>query len=337
MEKFSRWRDAGTGIHPFLHPVPPRADRSGLAMANKVLKDYLLGPVLAIARFILLAADALIWLAAEALCLLVQLVFPVLQRPLRRLLVGLCARLALLIVGVHWIKVDTATLRRGLKKNDGSVRSGDIIVANSAGYLDILYFAFRFAPTFTRVYGDRVVPVTVWQMLCGCVRAEMEPPEDAMPLKTLVHRAQQQRLGPIVVLPEATTSNGRALLRFSPVFRNFDPEAAHAHIHIIGFKYPYEHYCPTYALGNPYSHLFRLCCQYNNAMTVRYLSPSECPTTATPEPREGQSPTDDPLGEEIAVLLGQMARLRRTQLGVADKREFLEYYAHRSSGQVRKR
>jgi hypothetical protein len=64
-------------------------------------------------------------------------------------------------------------------------------------------------------------------------------------------------------------------------------------------------------------------------MVVKYLAPSKCPTTAA------STIGEDPLGEEIAVLMGQMSRLRRVKLGLQDKRDFLQFYAQRNTGRVR--
>jgi hypothetical protein len=53
-------------------------------------------------------------------------------------------------------------------------------------------------------------------------------------------------------------------------------------------------------------------------MTVRRLSSHECPTSINEE--------------EVMTLLGQLLRLRRTQLDVNDKRAFLTYYSQRRRG-----
>jgi hypothetical protein len=59
---------------------------------------------------------------------------------------------------------------------------------------------------FTRVYGDRVVRVNIWQMLSTMHQAPPmdPPPATAIPLRTLVHQAKEYKLGPIVVLPEVS-------------------------------------------------------------------------------------------------------------------------------------
>ncbi|KAG2236038.1 hypothetical protein INT48_008130, partial [Thamnidium elegans] len=54
MEKYSRWRDAGTGIQPFLPPVPPRTDSSILVTLSNVI-HIVVGPIQAIIKIILIS------------------------------------------------------------------------------------------------------------------------------------------------------------------------------------------------------------------------------------------------------------------------------------------
>ena len=46
--------------------------------------------------------------------------------------------------------------------------------------------------------------------------------------------------------------------------------------------------------------------------------------------------TDDLVGGQLAVCLGNMSRLRKTNLSMADKRDFLEYYHLRDKKSARK-
>ncbi|RKP26085.1 hypothetical protein SYNPS1DRAFT_28203 [Syncephalis pseudoplumigaleata] len=260
-------------------------------------------------------------------------------------------------MGVHWIDTSIVSLRLGREQaGDRRARQptsitlehGDILVVNSTSYLDILYLMARWTPVFTRVYGDRVEVLSFWQAIRQC--AEATPPTTAaaatrtntLTLEELARKVKAQRRGPIIVQPEATTSNGRALLRFAPIFRHFDPALVGVSVRIATFRYPYHYFCPTFSFGNQWRHFFILCCQYHTPMTVKYLAPSKCPTTtpssmSTSLSADKQHGDDDPLGEEIAVLMGQMSRLRRMQLSVHDKYEFLQFYEQRNDGRVRRR
>ncbi|KAI8051988.1 hypothetical protein BDF22DRAFT_689462 [Syncephalis plumigaleata] len=349
MEKFSRWRDAGTGIQPFLHPMPARSDNWSIALHNGV-KQYLVGPILFVVRSVLLLVTALLWLVAELLGVILC-ILPGGRHLARYYLVGGCARLALFIIGVFWIDTSIVSLRLGRDQSDDrrarpsksiQLSHGDILVVNSTGYLDILYLMARWTPVFTRIYHDRVEVVTFWQALRQTANATplattQNTPTTLYSLEELVRKVKVKRLGPIIIQPEATTSNGRALLQFSPVFRHFDPSLTDSQIRIATFKYPYHHYCPTYSFGSQWRHFFNLCCQYYTPMMIRYLSPQKCPTTASTSASADNTNDNDPLGEEIAVLMGQMSRLRRTQLGVQDKYEFLQFYKQRNEGRVRRR
>ncbi|KAI9593283.1 hypothetical protein BDF19DRAFT_449136 [Syncephalis fuscata] len=347
MEKFSRWRDARTGIHPFLHPMPPRTDDIGTTIYNRT-KQYLFGPVIALARWLLLAVTAVLWLLAELICYAIMI--PHLQWLLRYYLVGSCARLALFFIGVHRVTANVASLRLGRSAADRKesksdltrLYHGDILVVNSTGYLDILYLMSRWTPVFTRVHGDRVEVVSFWQALRkGSQTVHSTPTTNVttLSLEELVRKVKKQRLGPIIVQPEATTSNGRALLLFSPVFRDFNPSEVHSNIRIATFKYPYQYFCPTFSFGHQFIHFFQLCCQYHTPMRITYLAPSKCPTTTpvTVTTSIDDQTSDDLLGEEIATLMGQMSQLRRTQLNDQDKHHFLQFYHQRNQGVPRKK
>ncbi|KAJ2337807.1 hypothetical protein GGF43_007025, partial [Coemansia sp. RSA 2618] len=58
MEKFSKWRDAGTGIQPFLQPVPARTQQSIVGRVLGAFKSYIAGPVVAVVRLAALAVLA---------------------------------------------------------------------------------------------------------------------------------------------------------------------------------------------------------------------------------------------------------------------------------------
>ncbi|KAJ2774406.1 hypothetical protein IWQ57_000831, partial [Coemansia nantahalensis] len=66
MEKYSKWRDSGTGIQPFLQPVPARAQQGLVAGALQAVKNYAAGPVVALARLAVLGVLAAVDGAAAA-------------------------------------------------------------------------------------------------------------------------------------------------------------------------------------------------------------------------------------------------------------------------------
>ncbi|EPQ27467.1 uncharacterized protein PFL1_05005 [Pseudozyma flocculosa PF-1] len=135
-EKFSRFRDAGTGIQVFLNPVPPASSASSFSY---VLLPFSL--VFGALRSLLIALFAGIWALAN------------LGAPLGR---GnaFFARAILALFGFYSIREEKISLRSRGRATSASSSivfapgKGDIIVANSTSWTDLLYLAARFAPVF---------------------------------------------------------------------------------------------------------------------------------------------------------------------------------------------
>ncbi|EIW61276.1 uncharacterized protein TRAVEDRAFT_142873 [Trametes versicolor FP-101664 SS1] len=145
MEKFSAFRDPGTGIQPFLRPVPP----SGSDIIATVVAP--LGYALGAVKTILVLAVALVYaVLVQGLCLVFAPV-PPLHRAVTYVFTAILSRLALFLVGLYWIPVEVVQRKRGRvapaqdKWNPGA---GDLIVSNWASWVEILWLAFRFNPMF---------------------------------------------------------------------------------------------------------------------------------------------------------------------------------------------
>ncbi|WRT66698.1 uncharacterized protein IL334_003659 [Kwoniella shivajii] len=245
MEKYSKWRDPGTGIQPFLPIVPPRTV-SPIFVA-------ILGPfslVHSIARTILLGATALLHvILVDGLCLLLIPVPPI-YRLVSSAFTAFTCRLALALMGYWWITTDIYSPKRG--KNGVSQistispRKGDLIISNWTSYVDVLYLAFRHNPTFllpifspdistsTAKTGRHTgtgsasinstlsqppllgyQPISIISLLAktGSLPDTFDVPPKGM-YKTL-REARRKEGRPIALFPEGTTGNGRALLRFA--------------------------------------------------------------------------------------------------------------------------
>ncbi|KAJ2705805.1 Lysophosphatidic acid:oleoyl-CoA acyltransferase 1 [Coemansia spiralis] len=340
MEKYSKWRDAGTGIQPFLPPVPARAQQGLLGRALQAAKDYAVGPIVAVARLAMLGALAMVDAAAAAVGTL--LVVPSLQRGWSRYTRSVLARLALLVLGFYAIDAKTVGLQRGRRlATDKAPRtdraeSGDIIIANHASYIDVLYLVAKYNPVFLELDNAsvRARPISMWAALRAPARRTpaLLPAKDARPLKEITEEARLKQLGPVVVFPENATSNGRALLRFLPVFEETENQDDKSVLHIVALKYPFQAFSPAFSVGSQLVHLFRLACQPYNSLVVRTLEPGEAPRIADSAMYcdEGADPVD--LDDAIRDKMLQLSRLRMTKLSAMDKRDFVSFYYERAKG-----
>ncbi|KAK0230821.1 hypothetical protein IW262DRAFT_1340683 [Armillaria fumosa] len=147
MEKYSAYRDPGTGIQPFLAPVAPPSP-SGDVLAKIVLPiRYLIGTVRIILVLLVLG---LYLILVEGICFIFKPVAP-LHRILARLFTALLSRLALLSAGIFWIHVECIKRKRGRQNqiaDQWDPRPGDVIVSNWVSWIEILWLAFRFNPVF---------------------------------------------------------------------------------------------------------------------------------------------------------------------------------------------
>ena len=91
--------------------------------------------------------------------------------------------------------------------------------------------------------------------------------------------------------------------------------------HVIGFKYDWQYFCPSYTVGNRYYHIYRMCGQVKNSLVVKYLSPNDIPRV-----EHGEEKINGPWSELIFQSLAHMLRLKRTKLNQQDFQDFLDYW-----------
>ncbi|KAI8886061.1 hypothetical protein K501DRAFT_293046 [Backusella circina FSU 941] len=341
MEKYSRWRDPGTGIQPFLPPVPPRTDSSLLATLSNVI-HIIVGPIQGLVKLVLVGMTALLYVLFVPL--LGTLLTPLgpLKRAWNRLFSAVFLRLILFLCGFLHIKTETISVRKsrnGPSTASGSIKSGSVIVTNSTSYIEVLYLAScnasSYNPMFVQVYtdSDKVKPITLWQAVRSTGRMPTSAPKDETlySVKELSRLAKQKHLGPIVVFAEGTTTNGRALLQFAPLFKDYAVTDKDGDFHIMAFKYDYGNMPPTFTVGNQFYHFFRLCSQFHNSLNVKTLAQGEAPCSGntTVDMNNSNSSNEDPVGHLLISALGNISKLRKTGLRVTDKCDFLSYYESR--------
>ncbi|BGP44903.1 hypothetical protein JCM10450v2_000718 [Rhodotorula kratochvilovae] len=330
-EKFSRWRDASTGVAPFLVPLP--AGNDSLPPVLQILTV----PVAALLGGLRTFLVVLLLLAQLILVEGVLRVFsslPPVYAALSRASNASIARLVLAVLGVVYIKVEAVHLRKTGRSPPAvpfDPRKGDLIVANSSSYVDLLYLAFRFNATF-------VLPIaspTSSSKICGWRRVTLlsailatgRLPETREGGETL-DEALKNAVGPVVVFPEATTSNNRALLKLAELATPANAKSSPVRTFVLAFKYPAPtRLAPslTYPIPSPspltglLAHIYTLTSRLTPyTLTIRRLHPSEAQKLST-APRKEE-------WDALADTLAATARLKKVgALGWVEKGAFLEF------------
>ncbi|KAF8450409.1 hypothetical protein L210DRAFT_3437783 [Boletus edulis BED1] len=273
MEKFSAFRDPGTGIQPFLPPVPP---------SENDLWSTLLAPVrvtFAVSRSLVVMLIAVLhFILANVLCTLLTPV-PPLHRLVEEASTRTLSRLALFVLGFLWIPEEKVARKRGnLSDNSWSPKAGDIIVSNWSSWIDILWLSYRFNPIFILPIAEGPEPsvspapdgetvsyrpgrkmgtgsaaisapartISPRLPICGfrrmsllsMIRATGRTPQSPSSSSfTSLEDIRQSAGRPVVVFPECTTSNGRGLLRFARVFEGYNVPVKECNVFIMCTRY----------------------------------------------------------------------------------------------------
>lgn len=370
MEKYSAFRDPGTGIQPFLTPVPPASDSVTVALSPLL---YLIGAV----RTVLVLALALLYLV---------LVVPFKAIPgpvtsgLAWLLSAILCRVALFALGFLWIPVETVSRRRvrGAAKESWSPRAGDIIVSNWASFVELLWLAFRFDPIFLIPVASNITvtpaaqaanspgrgtgtgsaaissPIanrhptragkimgfqraSLWQIIRHTGQPPVVDPNEKGLLSIEQIRSTASR--PVVVFPECTTSNGRGLLRFADVFGKTTLPVQGYRVFVMAVRYEapsslqptLTHTIPT--SFNPIGRIFRIACTFMPSnVSIRLLAPADSPSAGSFVVSDVISgAVSDQLSEACGALIATTGKLKRTGQGWEDKVAFLDFYRGKTS------
>lgn len=180
MEKYHDWRDAFTGLHPFL----PYAPKDGLGLVRLLISlvrapvVMLLGVLFALVDVVTLPVGSLhAWVVAAA------------------------ARVVLFASGFLWVR-STA-----VGSGADPIGPGHVVLCSHKSYVDVLLMAAQLAPLFGRITSKGVqVHRTVW----GALRADVRTSEDATAsYATVADAATYARsLGvPLLLFPEGVWSN----------------------------------------------------------------------------------------------------------------------------------
>ncbi|KAI1375067.1 hypothetical protein F4677DRAFT_446578 [Hypoxylon crocopeplum] len=320
MEKYSQFRDRGSGISPFIPSSTPRSTFS---------------------RFLHTA----VFLFRLPLFLSYSAVFFVVLDHLPSFIIPQFARKLLLwtllgIPGIWWVDLQLDGVKRGSLSQQPSSRFPNaraIIAAQFTSPIDALYLAAIFDPIFTISYPNtrKVQRVS----LLRAILLALSPPTLAAPsgkkLTTLRALVEQNPHRVIAVFPEMSTTNGKGILPFSPSLLS---APADAQIFPISIRYtPPDITTPV--PGAYVSFLWNLLSRPTHLIRVRIAEGVINSTTMTNgvghEPADIGDKNEEggdayvwseerALLDKIADALARLARNKRVGLTLRDKAAFVD-------------
>ena len=260
------------------------------------------------------------------------------------------------IPGIWWVDLQIDGVKRGsLAQHQHRLpKPGTVIASSFTSPIDCLYLAAIFDPIFTASYpGTRLVTqISLFHAILRALLGSQTAPPKGARLVSLAQLLKDNPDSSIVVLPECTTTNGRAILPFSPSLLTTPPKTK---IFPVNLRYtPADITTPI--PGAYLSFLWNLCSRPTHCIRVRiaeavYNTPGgERPvvekransysTNYFDEMQASLSSSDTLVGSEaggegvsseerkvlerVAEDLARLGRVKRVGLGVNDKIDFLK-------------
>lgn len=238
-----------------------------------------------------------------------KLVLSPLKRGFKLIIDRLLLRLWLFVAGFFYYSFQLTPLRKVRGKSIR--RNPTLIVSNHVSVFDFLLYSASYSPIITTTLANGTVRVasSVWDVVLNS--SAYPASGSGVSLSSVIESSDGV---PVVVFPEATCTNGRGVLNFTPVLTHLDPDTPVIFSHL---KYDYPFYSPCFTVGSLFLHLYSCLCQPWQLVKIKY---------AYGTLREG--------GADCVASLG---RSRVVGLGVEDKVKFLEYYEERESGYWKKK
>ncbi|KAL6235309.1 hypothetical protein BDW75DRAFT_209843 [Aspergillus navahoensis] len=338
MERYTQFRDKGSGIAPFL-PVPLQP-----------APGYCPLPIRALLFIIRLPFFILVLVAYFAI--------------LQWLPIGSLGKKAALwstlaIPSIWWIDLQVEGVRKGhLSRQQSRLPGpGSVIAASFTSPIDALYLAAIFDPIFTTSYPTtkEVEEISLFEAI---LRAFDSPETQYAPRRdaktTTLSDLQRKYPGrPIVAFAECTTTNGRGILPLSPSLTKIGSTSK---IFPVSIRYQSEDIV-TPVPGHYVGFLWSLLSKPTHCIRVRIAEPVTMAGSGNDmtermkksnydtnyfdrldevSARKGGadsagdkveidlSPTEKNLLDTVGDALARLGRVRRVGLGVADKIDFLE-------------
>ncbi|KAH6686469.1 acyltransferase [Plectosphaerella plurivora] len=206
MEKFSQFRDKGSGISPFIPIATP------VSFTTKFTHFGLF--LLRLPFFLAFASTYFFFLQFLPLPILVR----------KGLLWSFMA-----IPGIWWVDLQLDGVRRGTLAEQPPNRfphPGSVIAATLTSPIDAVYLAAIFDPIFTRSYPTtrQVERISLFGAIVLALSPVCLAPAPGARLTDLKALSRQYPNRVIAVFPEASSTNGKAVLPFTPSLLEAGPD-----------------------------------------------------------------------------------------------------------------
>lgn len=323
MEKFSQFRDRGSGIAPFL-PIPSQP--SGLQLPLNILLFCIRLPL-----FIFVSASY----------------FLILQW----LPIGSLAKKASLwcilgIPSVWWIDLQVDGVRKGSLSRQQKARlpvPGSVIASSFTSPIDALYLAAIFDPVFTASYPNnrQVEHISLFQAILRAFSMPETEPRPGARMVDVLTLLKKYPNRPVAMFPECTTTNGRGILPLSYSLLNVPPNTK-----IFPISLRYTSMDVVTPLPRSYlSFLWNLLGKPTHCIRVRiaecvisgsngYASGGSASRTSALEQdrkvgigEESLSASEKALLDYVGESLARLGRVRRVGLGVQEKKDFVRMWS----------
>ncbi|TDZ35210.1 putative lysophosphatidic acid:oleoyl-CoA acyltransferase [Colletotrichum trifolii] len=321
MEKFSQFRDKGSGISPFI-PV-----RTPLSPVSSVFQAFLF-----LVRLPLFLTYALTYFL-----ILHPLPLPVAVRKV--LLWGLMG-----IPGIWWVDLQLDGVRRGTLAEQPPQRfphPGSVIAANFTSPIDAVYLAAIFDPIFTISYPNTrsVERISLLRAVLYALSPVRFAPPPSARLTTLAALLERYPDRVVAVFPEGATTNGKGVLPFTPSLLS-----AKSDIHIFPVSVRYTPADVTTPVpGRWFKFFWDLLSRPTTCIRVRVaesifnssaaqtngVSTSSSTDIGSARPRMGAevsplSTEEQRVLDKVAEALARLCRNKRVGLTLRDKSAFVD-------------
>ncbi|KAH7309542.1 hypothetical protein B0I35DRAFT_440200 [Stachybotrys elegans] len=310
MEKYSQFRDRATGIAPFLPVATPL---TGLATLTH-------------AMLFLVRLPLFLFYCVSYFLVFHHLPLPVVARKMA--LWGMMA-----IPGIWWVDLQLDGVKRGHlaeQPRDRFPHPGSVIAANYTSPIDAVYLAAIFDPIFTVSYPNtrKLQRVGLWGAVTKALApVRTEPPANAklVDIKDLL-RDYPGRV--IAVFPECGTTNGKAILPFSPSILQSPPDV---HLFPVSIRYtPSDVTTPV--PGQWFKFMWNLLSRPTTCIRVRVaegqVNTAAAQTNGVSEVRNrgtsDLSPEEQRVLDRIGEALARLGRVKRVGLTMKDKESFVK-------------